>query len=46
MVSPCSSILQLIGPRPALAGTAGIGNEAGSQERHLMSKVKARDSQK
>lgn len=43
---PCSSILQLTGPRPALAGIVGVGDETDSQERLLMSKVKARDLQK
>lgn len=32
--------------RPALAGIVVIGDKAGSQERHLISNLKAKDSQK
>lgn len=43
---PCSPVFPLARPRPVLAGILGIGDETGSQERELMSKLKTRESQK
>lgn len=45
MWSPLQPVFPLARPRPVLAGILGTVDEPGSQERHLMNKLKTRDSQ-